>query len=159
MQRECARHLVGDRVKPMAPHARLTRRRRLAIVAAITATLLVAWFALDRPGRFGPSCFGYTSYGALPRPVVDFDVRADRALRYVAKTHDVGLAEIQWLLDPPPDVLIICEGWQRRVQVRDDVRRLEGVRVEILPTGAAQRLFNRLRRQGRRVAIHVHSTC
>lgn len=149
----------GPTGQPAARRATVARRRRIAIVVALAAALLVAWLAFNRPGRFGPSCFGYTSYGALPRPLVDFDVRTDGTVRYVAKTHDVGPAEIEWLLETRPDVLITCAGWQRRVRVRGEVGRLEGVRVEILPTGEAQRLFNRLRREGRRVAIHVHSTC
>ena len=129
--------------------------------AVLGGVVLLAsgWLGLNRPGRFGPSCYGYTSYNALPRPVIDFQIRADGTLRRVAKTHDLGEAQLHWLLDPSPDVLVICKGWSSVVQVRDEVLQLPGRDIRVLPTGDGLSLFNELRRAGRKVAIHVHSTC
>ena len=136
-------------------------RKRLLIATAVSVAVVGAWLAFNGPGRFGPSCYGYISYNALPRPLMDFQVRADGALRRVPKTHDVGAAELAWLLDAPPEVLILCKGWSGGVRPRPDVEPLgrPGLEVRILPTGEALDLFNRLRKAGRRVAIHVHSTC
>jgi hypothetical protein len=137
---------------------RLPIGRRLTVLA-LAGLLVCGWLVINRPGRFGPSCYGYISYNALPRPVMDFQVRSNGATRRVPKTHDLGVDQIQWLLDPPPDVLIICKGWSSVVQVRDEVLNLPGRDVRIIPTGAGLELFNELRSAGRSVAIHVHSTC
>jgi len=138
---------------------RTATRGMAAKVTLVAAVAAGAWLAFNPPGRFGPSCFGYTAYNSIPRPVTDPQIRSDGKLRYVRKTHDLGLAQVAWLLEPRPDVLVVSIGWSSVVQVRPELTSLPDVEVRILPTGAALDAFNSLTLAGRAVAIHVHSTC
>ena len=126
---------------------------------AVAGSLASLWLWVNPPGRFGPSCYGYTSYSSVPRPLMDVQVRPDGRFRSVEKTHDVGVAQLRWLIDAKPEILIVSIGWNRVVKVRPEVRALPETEVHVLPTGEALELFNRMKQAGRAVAIHVHSTC
>jgi hypothetical protein len=66
---------------------------------------------------------------------------------------------IEWLLTPNPEVLIIALGWDGVTVPDDRIRQHQGCQVHILRNKEAIALFNRLKRDGKRVAIHYHSTC
>jgi len=66
---------------------------------------------------------------------------------------------IEWLLAPKPDVLIIGIGWDGKTVPRPEVVEMKSYSVQILKTGEAIKLFNELKGNGKRVAIHIHSTC
>ncbi len=123
------------------------------------AVLSTVWLIGNPPGRFGWSCFGYSTYGALPRPLSDFQVRADGATRKMTRTHELAFEQIQWLLDPKPEVLIIATGWDGAVTPDPKIREHKDCEVHLLKNRPAIDLFNRLKRSGKRVAIHYHSTC
>jgi len=74
-----------------------------------------------------------------------------------SKAHFVGLAEIEPLLRERPEVLIIGTGYNNMVQVEEKIAAMPI--VEILPTLQAVRRYNELRREGKRVAAIIHSTC
>jgi hypothetical protein len=133
--------------------------KRLLVWAAVVVALVVVWLVFNPPGRFGWCCFGYTTFGGLPRPVTDLQVRADGAVRKVPKTHALSRRDVEWLLQPLPEVLIISTGWEGVVKPDEELRTLKGVEVKIVDSGEAKALFNQLRKAGRRVAIHFHSTC
>ena len=114
---------------------------------------------MKRYGSFGWSFFGYTTYSAWPRPVSDFQVRADGSTRKVAKTHELAFEQIEWLLTPKPEVLIIALGWQGVTAPDDRIRGYKGSEIHMLKNREAIDLFNRLKRARKRVAIHYHSTC
>lgn len=103
--------------------------------------------------------FSLTTYSRVPYPAFDIQVRSDGDVRRVRKTHDLKLSEIEWLLDPRPEVLIISTGWRGSVRVGDDISRLDQSDVEVLNTGDAIRRYRELRKRRKEVAIHVHSTC
>ncbi len=135
--------------------------RPMTLIAslAVAGSLASLWLWVNPPGRFGPSCYGYTSYSSVPRPFMDVQVLPDGRFRSVEKTHDVGVKQLRWLIDANPKILIVSIGWNGVVKVRPEVRALLGTEIHVLPTGKAFELFNRMKQAGRSVAIHVHSTC
>jgi hypothetical protein len=133
--------------------------RKLISMVVVFAGLLAFWLMANPPGRFGWCCYGYSTYGAWPRPLSDFQVRADRSVRAIAKTHSLAFEQIQWLLDPKPDVLIIALGWDGVTTPDGRILDYKGCEVHRLRNKEAIELFNRLQRSGKRVAIHYHSTC
>ncbi len=79
-------------------------RNKLRTLAGLLllALLLVLWIFFNPIGRFGWCAFAVTTYNALPRPVMDIQVRADGKVRTVEKRHDLRLEDVAWLLDPLP---------------------------------------------------------
>ena len=137
----------------------MTPKRKIITVLAVVAVLIGGWLLGNPPGRFGWCCFGYATFNAWPRPISDFQVRADGETRKIAKTHQLALEQIQWLLDSKPEVLIIALGWDGVTTPDDRIREHRGCETHLLKNKEAIELFNRLRRAGKRVAIHYHSTC
>src|SRR5438552_3775462 len=86
------------------PHHRMKSKKKLIIVLFMLAVLLTIWLVGNPPGRFGWCCYGYSTYAACPRPVSDFQVRADGNTRKVTKTHQLSFEQIEWLLQPKPEV-------------------------------------------------------
>ena len=136
-----------------------SRRRKLAIALIFLAVFVAVWCAANPPGRFGWCRYALTTYNRIPRPVSDLQVRADGTRRTIAKTHDLAFEMIQWLLEPKPEVLIISLGWDGVVRPDERIRSLKDCEVHLLKNREAIDLFNRLKKSGRRVAIHLHSTC
>ena len=77
----------------------------------------------------------------------------------VPPSHLVSFDEIQPLLSPDVEVLVIGIGWHSAVGVDPAIEELEGIELHILPTPDAFDLFNRYVSAGRRVALIAHSTC
>lgn len=134
-------------------------RKKLIIALGSITLLLSVWLVANPPGRFGWCGFAYSTYGACPRLVTDFQVRADGSTRKVAKTHELSFEEIEWLLNPKPDVLIIAAGWDGATTPDDRIREHKDCEIHVLKNQEAIKLFNRLKQSGKRVAIHYHSTC
>jgi hypothetical protein len=134
-------------------------KRKLITALVVLALLSAVWLIANPLGRFGWCGFGYTTYSAWPRPISDFQVRADGTTREVAKTHQLAFKQIAWLLTPKPEVLIIALGWDGVTSPDDQIRAYQGCEVHLLKNREAIGLFNRLKHDGRRVAIHYHSTC
>ena len=93
-------------------------------------------------------------------PYVDVQVRANGAFRPVFKSHNIDASRLAWLLsDGAPEVLVVAVGWESAAKVAEQFRPPNQVRLLVLPTAEALDLYNSLKAQGVRVAIHVHSTC
>ena len=82
----------------------MKRKRRLIAALVVLALVTAGWLMANPPGRFGWCCYAYTTYNACPRPISDFQVRADGSTRKVTKTHQLSFEQIEWLLDPEPEV-------------------------------------------------------
>src|SRR5215213_448914 len=134
-------------------------KKKLIAVLGIIAVLSTIWLIANPPGRFGWCCYAYSTYNACPRLISDFQVRGDGTTRKVTKTHQLSFEQIEWLLDPKPEVLIIALGWDGVTTPDDKIREHTGCEIHILKNKEAVHLFNRLKRAGKRVAIHYHSTC
>jgi len=137
----------------------MSRKRKLITVLVAIAAFATVWFVANPPGRFGWCCYGYTTYGACPRPISDLQIRADGSVRKVTKTHQLAFEQVEWLLDSKPEVLIIALGWDGVTTPDDRIREHRGCETHLLKNEEAIELFNRLKRAGKRVAIHYHSTC
>jgi len=136
-----------------------SRRRKLAVALILLAVFAAVWCVANPPGRFGWCRYALTTYNCIPRPVSDHQVRADGSRRTVAKTHDLSFEIVQWLLEPKPEVLIISLGWDGVVRPDERIRSIQDCEVHLLQNREAIDLFNRLKKSGKRVAIHLHSTC
>ena len=134
------------------------KRKRL-IQFGFLFVLLALWLVSNRPGRFGWACYAFTVYNAVPRPISDLQIRANGRVRKIAKTHNLEMNHLDWLLEDKPDVLIISIGWDGVVETAEGVKQLPGTEIHILKNEEAKALFNSLKKAGRRVAIHYHSTC
>jgi len=135
-------------------------RKIRAILGVTLVVLALVWVLLNPPGRFGTaSFFGVTTYSSIPWPAKDLEVSATGEHRLVPKTHRVQLSQLAWLLRDNPEVLVIAKGWQNAVVVNPEITTLSTPIVVVLSTGEALRAFNLYKKSGRRVAIHVHSTC
>jgi hypothetical protein len=138
----------------------MNQPRKLVILLVILALLSGAWVLANPPGRFGwCSCYALTNYSVWPRLVTDVQIRADGTTRQVEKTHELNFADIEWLLTPKPEILIIALGWDGVTTPDARIRGYKDCEVQLLKNKEAIDLYNRLKRDGRSVAIHYHSTC
>lgn len=135
------------------------RKRKLIFI--LTALLIFSgvWFIFNPVGKFGFCAFGFTIYGSVPRIISDHQIRSDGKRRKVGKTHDLALANVGWLLEPKPDELIISTGWHGITKPSNDILALDGIKVHVIKNEEAIKLFNKLKDDGIKVAIHYHSTC
>ena len=134
--------------------------KRLVVVSLVMLAIAGSGWAFVNPsGRFGISHYGVTTYSRLPVPVFDLQVRDDGATRWVWKTHDIDADRLAWILQSKPQVLIVGLGWSGSARAAKDLKAPAETKVMAVPTDEALSLFNSLREQGVRVAIHVHSTC
>lgn len=110
--------------------------------------------------RITYSRFGFTVYGAIPIPVLDVTVNRHGVLWFRPKTHEITRQELDALLGPDVEVVIVGIGWDSIAQLTDDAKRLsETIDLRVLPTPAAFALYNELKAQGRNVVLLAHSTC
>lgn len=142
----------------MSRHCR--RNRCAVIVVALLVLLLLAPLAsMAYPGTVTHSRFGLTVYGIVPVPALDISVGPHGGLWFRDKSHFISIDEVQPLLAPDVEVLVIGIGWHSAVRVDPAIEELEGVEVHILPTPEAFDLFNSIVSTGRKVALIAHSTC
>jgi hypothetical protein len=135
-------------------------RRVARTSAAVLLLTLVAWAWVNPGGQFGISRFGVTTYGRVPIPYADVQVRSDGAFRPVWKTHKIDAERLAWLLaGDAPEVLVVGVGWEGSARLAAAFKPPSGTRLLVLPTPDALEAYNALRGQRIRVAIHVHSTC
>ncbi len=134
--------------------------KKTIVIVAVIMVLITAWVGFNPTGRFGFCRFGLLVYSAIPFPAVDLVIHAN-GLPSVrgSKAHYVGLAEIEGLLKEGPDVLIIGTGYDDMVRVEEEILAMSAVQILPLPTPQAVRRYNELRREGKRVAAIIHSTC
>jgi len=135
------------------------KRRKSIIIVLVVCAGLAAWICINPPGRFGICTFACITYGGIPTPLSDLQVRSDGKTRTVEKTHDLRLEHVRWLLESKPEILMIATGWDGVTKPSKNIIDLQDCEVTILKTGEAVKLYNRLKREKKKVSIHVHSTC
>ena len=136
-----------------------SRRCSLLIVSLLVVLLLVPIMSMFYPGKVTHSRFGLTVYGAIPVPSLDVTVSPGGFLWFRDKSHFISIEEIESLLSPDVEVLIIGTGWHGAVRVDPAIQEIDWVELHTLQTPAAFELFNELVSSGRQVALIAHSTC
>jgi hypothetical protein len=137
------------------------RNIRTTVAALLLLTVVIATPILSTvyPGRVTYARFGLTLVGAAPVPLLDITIGPRGGLWFRDKSHFVSLEEVERLLSPGVEVLIVGTGWQGAVDVEAAIEQLRGIEVHILNTPAAFTLYNDYRSQGRQVVLLAHSTC
>ncbi len=138
----------------------MSRNILLGILIFI-ALLVVGWIALNRKAqRFGISCAGLTTFGATPIPYFDIQVRGNGEWRTVHKTQNIDAETLLWITETQPQVLIIGQGYDGKSVVQPDVMQMQSpnCKIEVMKTAEALKLYNQLRDEKTRVAIHVRSS-
>jgi hypothetical protein len=131
----------------------------LVVILVLAVMLLVPTLSMFYPGKVVFSRFGLTVYGVIPVPVFDITVGPRGGLWFRDKSHFLSFEEIDPLLSPGVDVLIVGTGWHGAASVDPAVEEIEGAEVHILRTPAAFDLFNEYKAKGRTVVLIAHSTC
>ncbi len=141
----------------------MKKRKKRAIVRWIIIIMLILiWFSINPPLRFGVHCFGITVYSGVPFPVGDVTVYANGLAWFRStKSREITNDEIRRLLgtkeDAFPDVIVIGTGYEGDVKVAGDVLIEFRIAIEAHETPEAIKRFNELRSQGKRVAAIIHS--
>ena len=76
--------------------------------------------------------------------------------------HRLDPTDISDILDNRPDILVIGTGYAGRMQVPESTRKAvlnHGIRITAENTASAVRTFNRLHKEGHKVAGAFHLTC
>ncbi len=136
-----------------------TGKSSILVVVLSVVFVLAPLISMFTPGQITYSRFGLTVYGIIPVPVLDITIGSRGGLWFRDKSHQISLREIQPLLSPDVDILVIGTGWSNVVNVDPNIRNIEGLEVHILPTPAAFDLFNKFKAEGRVVVLIAHSTC
>ena len=104
--------------------------------------------------------FGFTVYGAMPIPLLDITVNQHGFLWFRAKTHQITREELDALVAPGVEIVVVGIGWDSIVQLTEDAKKISTtVDLRVLPTPEAFALYNELKAQGRNVVLLAHSTC
>lgn len=76
--------------------------------------------------------------------------------------HRLDRDDISDILENRPDVLVVGTGYAGMMRVPDTTREAlesQGIRLQVEKTGSAVKVFNRLLKEGRKVAGAFHLTC
>lgn len=131
------------------------------LIGALAA--LVLWVSFNRPGRVGLHFYGLTVYNCLPIPGADLLVHGDGSFATrEGKSHELPIFEFEQFVNTGkrrPDIVIIGKGYKSQVKIPKIILDSQTPLVEALNSNEAVRRFNELRRQRKRVALILHSTC
>ncbi len=104
--------------------------------------------------------FGFTVYGGIPIPLMDITVDQNGFLWFRSKTHKITREELDALVAPGVEIVIVGIGWDSIAQLTDDAKLISTkIDLRVLPTPAAFALYNKLKAEGRKVVLLAHSTC
>lgn len=104
--------------------------------------------------------FGLTVYGIFPVPVFDITVNRHGVLWFRTKSHTITRRELDDLIGPEVEVVVVGVGWDRVAVLTDGATELgKSIDLRVLATPDAFRVFNELKSEGRVVVLLAHSTC
>ncbi len=110
--------------------------------------------------RITYSRFGFTVYGATPVPFLDITINRHGLLWFRPKTHQITREELETLISPDVEIVVMGIGWDSIAQLTDDAKLLgESLDLRVMPTPDAYALYNKLKTEGRIVVLLAHSTC
>ncbi|MGD8450318.1 MAG: VanZ family protein [Phycisphaerae bacterium] len=143
---------------------------RVLLAACLVIVAVQAFFYIRHRGdNIVHSSFGLTVYKGIPIPYYDVLIFPDGSFRPVDKKHDFNYRDQAFLLRREPDIILIGAGHEgrggygfpERAANQFIFNRYTGraTQVIILNTPEACQVFNRLKREGKRVLFVLHSTC
>ncbi len=140
---------------------RRAKKLRGTVIALLLllAVLIVLPLSTLWPGGITTSRFGLTVVGVCPIPVFDITISSGGVLWFRDKSHTITVEEVTPLVESGIDQIIIGTGWNGVAKVKPEVLELQGVKIEVLKTADAFAEYNRLRREGKLVALLAHTTC
>jgi len=138
-------------------------RNILLIITIILTVLIIIWIIFNPIGKFGYHKFGFTVFSSIPFPVVDLKIKGNGFPVIRKKSHFISLKEIKDLLgnnkEKYPDYLIIGTGYDNMVRVDEEVFKINSIKIIVLPTDQAIKIYNCLKKDRKKVACIIHSTC
>ncbi len=110
--------------------------------------------------RITYSRFGFTMYGITPIPVLDITINRYGVQWFRSKTHIIERSELEALITPDVEIVIVGIGWESVARLSDEAKQLgDKIDLRVLPTPDAFALYNSLKAEGRFVVLLAHSTC
>ncbi|MEM2918529.1 MAG: hypothetical protein QXY62_03415 [Candidatus Altiarchaeota archaeon] len=139
-------------------------------ILILIAILIALWILLNPRDEFGFSFFGLTTYNAVPIPYFDLKIYPDGVVKLrEGKNHFISLNETTDIFNislsllektnSSIDALIIASGYDDLVSVDEAILNNSFFPVYVMPTPNALKKFNEMKKQGKKVAAIVHSTC
>jgi hypothetical protein len=133
-------------------------------VRITTSSLLVLFLSIPFISALVPritySRFGFTVYGATPVPFLDITINQQGLLWFRPKTHQITREELEAIISPGVDTVIVGIGWDSIAQLTDEAQLLgDSIDMRVMPTPEAYALYNKLKSEGRSVVLLAHSTC
>lgn len=136
-----------------------TSKSLYVVLSVLILLLLIPLISMFLPGKITHSRFGLTVVGFIPVPVLDVTVSEHGVLWFRDKSHFISVEEIEPLLSPDVEIIILGIGWQKAVEVDEKIREIKNAEVIIEPTPEAYRIFNESKSEGKKVILIAHSTC
>ncbi|MEF3245384.1 MAG: MTH938/NDUFAF3 family protein [Caldisericaceae bacterium] len=140
--------------------------KRKFIILIIILGIVSFWFIFNPIGKISIHSFGFTVYSGIPYPYADLIVDSSSIFPRIRETKSHWISEEEFYkiignkLDAWPEYVIIGTGYEDRVKVSPGIlTRGANPIIKILPTPKAIELFNKLKSEGKRVIIIMHSTC
>ena len=133
---------------------------RIAVPLVLIGILLLFPLSMQWPGEILLAQEGLTVYGIVPVPALDVVVRADGWMRFREKSHELSKAEVERLLGDlgNVDAIVIGTGWREQMVVDPLVHMLPCRPIYMVRTPEAFDIFNKLRKEGKRVVMIAHTT-
>jgi hypothetical protein len=132
--------------------------KKVSIVLFFCLILFAGWFTLNPENGFGLSFFGLTTFNKIPYFYVDIEVDITGKVQKIKKTHKVTKETIKNLIDPKTEILIISKGWSGAREISGLYSNDKMIVIK-KKNKEAKKLYNKLIKEGKNVAISYHSTC
>ncbi len=144
---------------------------RIAFISlvVICALLLAGSFVKNKDEYITHSSFGLTIYKGIPVPFYDLLIYPNGLPRLVDKKHFFNNVDKRFLLSQEPSILLMGSGWhgkggkgftkERGSYLLFNSLKNKSTQIIILETPLACKLYNRLRREGKKVLFVIHNTC
>jgi VanZ family protein len=152
-------------------HLTQFRGARIVLLGLLILAIGVQGYAIyrHRAEHIVYNAYGLTVYKGIPIPFFDVLFFPDGSFRLVDKKHVFNHRDRTYFERREPDILLIGtgsrglggRGYPDTVASQFIFNRFSkrGTQVILLPTQEACEVFNRLKRQGKRVLFVLHNTC